>query len=105
MLHVQIEENALKIDNEDMDALVKIFAEHGIKVEPVEQETWLKGGWWVLLVHGVEQNIEAYVESIPLQIIGAKVVKHFKSRNRQPPRRIDLSGDDGETSTGDLDEE
>lgn len=53
----------------------------------------------------VEQNIEGYVESIPLQIIGTAVVKHFRSRKRQPPRRIDLSGDDDTSSSGDLSDE
>jgi hypothetical protein len=105
MPKVLIEENDLKIDEEDMTALVSIFAEHGVDALPVEQETTLKSAWWVLLVHVAEQNVTAYVESIPLQIIGAKVVKHFKNRNRQPPRRIDLTGNSGVASTGDLEYE
>lgn len=43
MLKVQIEENGLKIEDEDMSALVSIFAEYGIDAEPIRQETWQKG--------------------------------------------------------------
>src|SRR5665213_1672749 len=105
MSKVQIEATALKIDDEDMVALITIFAEQGIEAEPVEQQTLLKGAWWVLALHVAGQNVEAYVESIPLQIIGARVVKHFRDRNRQPPRRIDLTGDSGNASTRDLEDE
>lgn len=85
-----VERNSIWIDDGDMDAILAALRELDRDPEPTGQEGLLKAAWWVLVLHWLSDDASHFGFDSFLTLLGHKVWKHFRERDRDPPRRIDV---------------
>lgn len=94
MTRVLVEKNP-HIDESDMRFLLEILSAKGYEAESVDQKTVLKSVWWVATFHWVADDTSHLAFDAALTAAAVKIRRHFVSKKKSPPQRLDIKDRDG----------
>lgn len=98
MAEILVEENFVRIDGDDMNALLNILDRLGIEAEPTAPRHDDGGehgsSGWTLVVHWLNAGAiaPAVAEAFPGAF--AEIAAHFTAAGRRPPARVLVFGSD-----------
>lgn len=97
MADTLVERNPIRFDEEDMDAILAALRDLDRDPQPTDQEALFKAAWWVLVLHWLSDDATHFAFDSFLTVLGHKVWKHFRDREKDPPKRIDVLDAKGNT--------
>ena len=80
-----------------MAAILIDLGELGYSSEAMEQTTFLKAAWWVLVIHWVGGDLPHFGFDSTLTVLGRRVWKRYQDQGQDGPKRIDVVGADDNT--------
>lgn len=102
MADVLINENNLRIDDEDIRAVARAVQDLGYSAE-VDPSQRIAAGqaseWWVLYLRWAGDETLHTAFGALLNELARRVARHFRSRGKVPPAQIHLYGPDGRILT------
>jgi hypothetical protein len=78
MADTLVEQNPVRIDDEDMDAILAAPRELERDPESTEQQAVLKAAWWVLVLHWLSDDAGHFAFDSFLNVLGHRVWKHYR---------------------------
>jgi hypothetical protein len=97
MAEILVEENFVRIDGGDMNALLNILDRIGIEAEPTaprHDDGGDHGGAWTLAVHWLNAGPVAPAADAAFPAAFAQIRAHFADAGKLPPSRVLLYGAD-----------
>jgi hypothetical protein len=94
MAEILVEENFVRIDGEDMNALLNILHRLGVEAEPTAPRSDDHSRNWVLRVHWLQTGAvdEETMGDLPGAL--AEIHAYFVAEGKLPPSRVVLHGSD-----------
>ena len=97
MAEILVEENFVRIDGDDMNALLNVLDRIGIEAEPTaprHDDGGDRDGAWTLVVHWLNAGPVAPAADAAFPGAFAEIHDHFASAGKLPPSRVLLYGAD-----------